>query len=86
MKAELPAAVRMQSLPEPYVSAQEAARFISVNPKTLMRLARAGLVPAHALGDGVRRRWRFLKTELDAWMQARINSNHHLRSHQEETH
>jgi excisionase family DNA binding protein len=86
VKPELPAVVQTEHLPESYVSAQEAARFISVSPKTLTRLARAGMIPAHALGDGVRRRWRFLKSELDAWMQTRINSSHHLRSHQEETH
>ena len=71
---------------EPYVDAQEAARFIGVNPKTVTRLARAGMVPAHPIGNGQRRRWRFLKSELDIWMRGRVNSTHHLRSHKEETH
>ncbi len=74
------------SISEPYVDPQEAVRFLSISPKTLTRLAREGLIPAHAIGDRMRRRWRFLKSESDTWMQARVHSNHHLRSYQEETH
>jgi hypothetical protein len=36
--------------------------------------ARAGCLPAHPRGDGQRRRWLFLLTELDTWMRARVNS------------
>ena len=85
MKTQLSAFSRNHLLPEPYVSAQEAALFLSISPKTLTRLAREGLIPAHPLGDGVRRRWWFLKSELDTWMHARVNSKNHLRSHMEET-
>jgi excisionase family DNA binding protein len=72
--------------PEKYLAPQEAARFLSISPKTLTRFARQGVVPAHPIGDGARRRWRFLKSELDTWMHGRIHSTGHLRSHQEETH
>lgn len=74
------------SIPETYIGPMEAARFLSISPKTLTRLAREGLIPAHAIGDRVRHRWRFLRSELDTWMQARLHSNHHLRSYQEGTH
>ena len=86
MKIEPATVLPLAVIPEPYIDPQEAARFLSISAKTLTRLARQGLVPAHAIGDGTRRRWRFLKSELDTWMHGRLHSNHHLRSHQEETH
>jgi excisionase family DNA binding protein len=86
MKATPANAVSVVTTQEPYIDPQEAARFLSLSSKTLTRLAREGLIPAHAIGDRARRRWRFLKSELDTWMQARLHSNHHLRSYQEGTH
>lgn len=59
---------------EHYVTAAEAANFLSINRLTLMRMARAGAVPAHPLGNGLRRVWRFLLSELDWWMRNRVNS------------
>jgi hypothetical protein len=32
------------------------------------------MIPAHPRGDGQRRRWLFLLSELDAWMRSRVNS------------
>ena len=62
---------------EAYVGAQEGARFLRAHPKTLMRLAREGRVPAYSFSDGCRRHWRFLLSELDKWMRARVNSRAH---------
>ncbi|MGH9693839.1 MAG: helix-turn-helix domain-containing protein [Bryobacteraceae bacterium] len=86
MKIEPAISVSSPPIPEPYINPQAAAEFLSISAKTLTRLARQGMIPAHAIGDRARRRWRFLKSELDTWMQARLHSNNHLRSHQEETH
>jgi excisionase family DNA binding protein len=85
MKTEVSTFSRTDSIPEPYVDALEAALFLSISRKTLTRLARQGQIPAHPLGDGVRKSWRFLKSELDTWMHARVNSKSHLRSRMEET-
>ena len=63
--------------PEPYVDAKEGAAFLSIHPKTLMRLAREGSVPAYSFSEGTRRHWRFLISELDTWMRSRVNSNAH---------
>lgn len=60
--------------PEHYVSADEAALFLALHRRTLLKLARAGAIPAHPLGDGPRRVWRFLLSELDSWMRNRVNS------------
>lgn len=86
MKIEPAIVLAPATIPEPYINPQEAARFLSISPKTLTRLAREGIVPAHSIGDRARRRWRFLKSELDTWMHGRLHSNNHLRSHKEETH
>jgi excisionase family DNA binding protein len=66
---------------ESFVDAAEAAKFLHVHPKTLMRLARLGSVPAYPFNDGSRRHWRFLKSELDTWIRSRVNlSPHPVRS------
>lgn len=62
---------------EPYVNATDAADFLGIHPKTLMRLARDSVVPAYSFTDGTRHRWRFLKSELDIWMRSRLNSTSH---------
>jgi excisionase family DNA binding protein len=64
-------------LPEPYVDAKDGAAFLRIHPKTLMRLAREGEVPAYSFSEGTRRHWRFLISELDTWMKSKVNSNAH---------
>jgi excisionase family DNA binding protein len=59
---------------EYYVDPAEAAGFLGLNRRTLMKMAREGVVPAHPLGDGARKLWRFLLSELDEWMRNRVNS------------
>jgi len=59
---------------EPYIDASEAAAFIKLNRKTLLRLARDGSIPAHPLTGRRRRIWRFLVSELDDWARSRVNS------------
>jgi excisionase family DNA binding protein len=61
--------------PEGYVSSDEAASFLKVNPRTVQRLAREGNIPAHPFGERRRKTWRFLLSELDAWMKAKVNSS-----------
>jgi len=56
MKTEPANSLTPVTIPEPYINPQEAARFLSISPKTLTRLAREGLIPTHAIGDRVRRR------------------------------
>lgn len=51
--------------PEPFVSAEEAARFLSVKRRYLLALARRGLAGAYALGTGTMRKvWVFRLSEL----------------------
>jgi excisionase family DNA binding protein len=59
--------------PEPYVSPEEAAEFLRLDRLRIVRLARAGQIPAHPIGTGRRRQWRFKLSELDRHMQGGIN-------------
>jgi excisionase family DNA binding protein len=49
---------------ERFVDADQAAKFLSLNRRRILELARAGKLPAHPIGDGARRLWRFRLSEL----------------------
>jgi hypothetical protein len=52
-------------MPEPFVSADEAAQFLCVRRRYLLELARRGIAGAYALGTGRERRiWVFRLSEL----------------------
>lgn len=48
---------------------EAAAQLIGTNPRTLVKWARQGYVPAHPLGEGKRRLWRFFRCELVTWVE-----------------
>lgn len=50
--------------PEPFIDADEAAQFLSLTRRRVLDLARAGQLPAHPIGNGARRAWRFRLSEL----------------------
>jgi excisionase family DNA binding protein len=54
------------SAPERFVSAEEVAEFLSVERRMVLVWARCGTLPAHALGYGRRRIWRFRLSEVEA--------------------
>ena len=51
---------------EPFVDADEAAKFLSLTRRRVLDLARLGKLPGHPIGDGARREWRFRLSELSA--------------------
>jgi hypothetical protein len=58
--------------PEPFVSAEVAAQFLSVNRRHLLALARKGIAGAYALGTGTQRSiWVFRLSELASAIAAR---------------
>lgn len=59
--------------PEPYVDPDQAAAFLNTNRLKVVRMARSGTLPAYPLGSGKRREWRFKLSELDKYMQTRLN-------------
>lgn len=67
-------AVQRPTVPSEYfVDAEEAAKFLKINPRTLLQMARCNSVPAHPLGDSVRKTWRFLLSELGDWLRSRVS-------------
>lgn len=59
---------------EPYIEAGRAAVYLSMSRKTLLKKARSGCLPAHPIGDGRKKMWRFRISELDRWMQTEVTS------------
>ena len=55
---------------EPLLDTHEAAALLGIHPKTLQKMARAGTVPGHRIGD----LWRFRVSELDSWVGETVNS------------
>lgn len=51
-----------------WLTAIEAAQYVKVKPRTLLRWAREKRVPAHRLSGVQRCVWRFLRPELDAML------------------
>jgi len=58
-------AVSEAEMPERFVSADEAARFLSVTRRYVLELARRGIAGAYPIGTGKERRvWVFRLSEL----------------------
>jgi len=62
---------------EPFVSAERAGEFLAMSRKTVLALARKGYLPAHPVGQGMRKVWKFRLSELDLWMKVEVTSNSH---------
>jgi excisionase family DNA binding protein len=59
---------------EPLIGCPEAAKLLgNIHVKTLQRYARLGRLPGYQIGG----HWFFRASELDAWLQSRINSSCH---------
>ena len=51
----------------------EAAAYLGLDVKTITRWARQGYLPAHPMGEGKRKFWRFHKHEIGAWLAEKTN-------------
>lgn len=60
------------SEPERFVDSVVAAKFLSIQRRQLLELARAGKIPAYPIGDGQRRLWRFRLSDLAKAMEQRM--------------
>lgn len=49
---------------EPFVDAQRGAQFLGITRRRMLQLARDGSIPAHPIGNGKRKTWRFRLSEL----------------------
>jgi excisionase family DNA binding protein len=48
----------------------EAAQYLRIHPRTLVRMARRGEIPSIQIG----RLWRFRRIDLDDWLTSKVNS------------
>ena len=52
--------------PEPYVSAEVVAKYLDIEKRQVLALARKGKLPAHPLDSNASRKlWRFKLSEID---------------------
>ena len=69
------AAANPPETPEPFVSADAAAMFLSVTRRYVLELARRGIHGAYALGTGTKRKiWVFRLSELAAAVMQKDSS------------
>jgi excisionase family DNA binding protein len=59
------------SVREVPVGSRDAARLLRMHPKTVLRKAREGTLPAHPVGRD-RKRWHFYLSELDDWLRSQV--------------
>lgn len=57
---------------EPFINADKAAKFLSMNRLRVTRLARCGRLPAYSFPRGRGNDWFFLKSELAAHMRGEL--------------
>jgi hypothetical protein len=55
---------------EHFVAAEVASTFLAISRKYLLKLSRLHIVPAHPIGVGSRRQWRYRISELAEWALA----------------
>jgi excisionase family DNA binding protein len=55
---------------EPLLTPAEAGAYLKVHPKTAIRSARQGVIPALRYG----KHWRFRESDLVAWVDQQIKS------------
>jgi hypothetical protein len=55
-------------LHEYFVDASVAADYLHCSRKHILRLSRHGIIPAHPISFGRRVTWRYLLSELRAWV------------------
>jgi hypothetical protein len=58
------ASIKGMEFLEPFVDAIKAGEFLSLRPRRILELARAKQLPAHPVGEGKRKQWRFRLSEL----------------------
>jgi excisionase family DNA binding protein len=51
-----------------WLTATEVSRYLKVKPRTVLKWAKDGRIPAHSLSGSKRITWRFLRSEVDAML------------------
>jgi hypothetical protein len=59
----------------PLLNPEQAAKVLQMDSRTLIYWARRGYVPAHPMGEGKRKMWRFVESELVEWVKGQGNGS-----------
>lgn len=59
----------------PLLNPAQAAKVLQMDHRTLIYWARRGYVPAHPMGEGKRKMWRFVESELVEWVKEQRNGS-----------
>ena len=59
----------------PLLNPAQAAKILQMDRRTLVYWARRGYVPAHPMGEGKRKMWRFVESELVEWVKEQRNGS-----------
>lgn len=51
----------------------QAAELLGLDDKTITRWARKGYLPAHPMGEGKKKYWRFFEDEIFDWLNGQTN-------------
>lgn len=55
-----------------FLTPVQAAEYLGgINSRTVTRWAREGYLPSYPIGEGKKRLWRFLASDLEQWMLSR---------------
>lgn len=65
--AQVLSATHAAASKEYFVDAAIASTFLSITRKYLLKLSRLGVIPAHPIGEGSRKQWRYRLSELEEW-------------------
>jgi excisionase family DNA binding protein len=60
--------------PEPFVSVKEVAQFLQMAPRTIVRMARHGRIPAYPVSGSIRRTWRFKLSEVENHFASQLST------------
>lgn len=67
-----PATVNHDNRSRRFFTPDQAAEYLGgLNSRTVTRWAREGYLPSYPIGEGKRRLWRFLESDLTQWMLSR---------------
>jgi excisionase family DNA binding protein len=69
-----PATIVLRSVAEPFQplwTPADAASYLGLHEKTVIKMARLGQIPAIRLG----KHWRFRAPDLTAWVETQVQSN-----------
>jgi excisionase family DNA binding protein len=57
---------------ESFVTAAEVAKYLSLSPRTVAKMARERRIPAHPISGTARRTWRFKLSEVEICLAAEL--------------